>query len=84
MDKIILDPSALTTLGKLDHFAKLCDPSGRTIGYFTPAASHIIYEEGEIPPTTEEELRRREQEPGAYTTAEVLSYLEKLPPRESA
>jgi len=83
MDKIILDPAALAALGKLDHFAELCDPSGRTVGYFTPSASGNLYDDAEIP-YDEEELQRREQEPGGYTTAEVLDYLEKLPPRESA
>jgi hypothetical protein len=32
----------------------------------------------EPPPLSEEELRRREQEEGDYSTAEVLAYLDKL------
>jgi len=78
MNRIILDPSVLTSLGKLDRYAELCDPSGRTLGYFTPAADRDLYATAEIPPIDEEELRRRENERGGYTTAEVLEHLERL------
>ena len=82
MNKITLDPTALSALGSLDHFTELCDPSGRTLGYFTPAVDRSLYDEVEIP-IDEEELRRREHEEGSYTTAEVLDHLEKLPRREN-
>ena len=54
---------------------ELCDPSGRILGYFTPAADRDLYATAEIPPIDEEELRRREHEEGGYTTAEVLDHL---------
>jgi hypothetical protein len=83
MNKIILDPTVLTSLGNLDHFAELCDRSGRTLGYFTPAADHDLYAAAEIPPINEGELQRRETEERTYTTAEVLDHLEKLSRREN-
>jgi hypothetical protein len=61
-----------------NHYAELCDSSGRLLGYFTPAANRDLYATAEIPPIDEEELQRREHEQGGYTTAEVLEHLEKL------
>ncbi len=83
MNKIILDPTVLTSLGNLDHYAELWDQSGRILGYFTPAADRDLYATAEIPPIDEEELRRLEKEP-TYTTAEVLEHLEKLSRGEHA
>lgn len=84
MNEVILDPTTLTALGNLDHFAELCDPSGRSLGYFTPAADRDLYAAAEIPPIDEEELRQREQEEGGYTTTEVLDHLEKLSRRDNS
>jgi len=81
MNKIILDQTVLTSLGNLDHYAELCDSSGRTLGYFTPAIDRSLYDEVDFS-IDEEELRRREREP-SFTTAEVLDHLEKLSRREN-
>jgi hypothetical protein len=81
MNKVILEPTTLTALGNLGHFAEFCGPSGRILGYFTPAAERELYAEADIP-IDEDELLRRKHEEGSFTTAEVLDHLEKLSRRE--
>lgn len=52
----------------------LCDDSGKTIGYFTPAASEAVLD----PQISEEELDRREREERTYTSEEVRARLRNL------
>ena len=77
MSKLILDPETSSKLRSLTGPVELCNDSGRTPGYFTPAEDRSLYEGVEIP-FTEEELRRAEQETESYTTEEVLEYLKNL------
>jgi hypothetical protein len=77
--RLILDPA---TAAKLDGTAgsiELCDPSGRTLGYFTPVVDRSLYQGVEIP-FSEEELARAEKEVEGktYTTDEVLAHLRSL------
>lgn len=77
MDKIVLDQSAVGSLGNLGHSAELYDPAGRMLGYFVPAADKDLYREVDFE-IDEDELRRREQEKVWFTTDQVLSHLGKL------
>ena len=76
MNKIILDQTALAAFEKLDHSAELCDPSGRVLGYFTPAVDRSLYE-GVDSPVSEEELDRRSREGGGRTLAQIMADLER-------
>ncbi len=80
MIKIYLDPPTVTKLDRVDGAVELCDASGRTLGYFHPIADGSEYESAE-PPISEEELRARASEVGGLSTAEVLAYLNSLPPQ---
>ncbi len=77
MNKVTIDRITLERLNRLGERLEICDESGRTLGYFTPANDHSLYE-GVEPPVTEEELQRREQEAETYSTAEVVERLKKL------
>jgi hypothetical protein len=77
MDKLILDPALLAKLTTLDHGVELCDPSGRSIGWFQPVVTAETYE-GLEPPFSEEELRRAEQEGGGRPLSEILADLERM------
>lgn len=74
MGKIILDRTMREKLRDLKECLELCDESGRVLGYVTPAA---IYENLSSP-HSEGELDRREAETETFSTAEVLSHLERL------
>jgi hypothetical protein len=52
----------------------LCDDSGKTIGYFTPAASDSLLD----PQISEEELDRRERDDRTYSSSEVRARLRGL------
>lgn len=54
----------------------LCDESGHVIGQFRPIDTRLPPDYVE-PPLSEEEWKRREQEPG-YTTDDVLARLKQL------
>jgi hypothetical protein len=77
--RVILD---MATSAKLDQVAgqvEVCDPSGRTLGYFTPVVDRSLYEGVEIPFSEEELVRGEEETSGrTYTTAEVLAHLKSL------
>jgi hypothetical protein len=77
MTQIILDASVSGKLNALGHPVELCDPSGRVLGRFVPLIDLSKWEPVS-PEVSEEELDRREQAgEKRYTTAEVLTYLEK-------
>jgi hypothetical protein len=78
MTKIIADEMLRSSLHNFSQALELCDESGRVLGRFFPALDLSEYEPCESP-TSEAELRRRQQSSERrYTTAEVLAYLEKL------
>jgi hypothetical protein len=77
MTRIILDPATAAKLREVAQNVDLCDPSGQTLGYFTPAVDRSLYEGVECP-LSNEELTRIEREDERFTTEEVLAHLKKL------
>lgn len=76
MTRITVDSDFRKKLLDLREPLLLCDESGQVIGEVTPLQNCLppgIVE----PPLSEEEWKRREQEPG-YSFDEVLARLEKL------
>lgn len=78
MTRVIVDEALLSKLHNLTQPLELCDSSGQVLGRVFPALDLSDYEPWE-PPSSEEELQRREQETESYSTAEVLAYLQSLP-----
>jgi hypothetical protein len=78
MTQIIVDAAMRTKLYELRQPLELCDESGQVLAQLTPVLTPAERQRREPPPLSEEELWRREQEEGDYSTAEVLAYLEKL------
>ena len=77
MSRIVLDLATLNKLAGLGQCAELCDPSGTTIGFFTPLAASSP--DGSLQPQiSDDELQRRETEDPTYSTDEVKAHLEKL------
>jgi hypothetical protein len=77
MTRIILDADMRMKLLGVMQPLELCDESGQVLGRVIPTIDRTKIK-GAEPEISEEELQRRENEPGEYTTAEVLAYLEKL------
>ncbi|HEV3341388.1 MAG TPA: hypothetical protein VG125_13550 [Pirellulales bacterium] len=73
MTQITVDAELRSKLLNLSEPLDLCDESGRLIGMFMPISSSPPPGYSE-PPLSEEEWKRREQEPG-YSTEEVLARL---------
>jgi hypothetical protein len=76
MTEVILDPATLAKFSQLKEAAKVCDESGRILGFYQPVADRSLYDQVEVP-FTDEELDRFEQEPGGRSLAEILADLEK-------
>jgi hypothetical protein len=77
MTQIILDPSVASKLHALNHPVELCDPSGQVLGRFIPVIGLSEWEPMG-PEITEQELEQRaNSNEKRYTTAEVISHLEK-------
>ena len=76
MDTVTVDPSLLGTLEKLDRGVRLCDPAGRTVGYFVPAteSERELYAWAQAQ-FSDAELDSAAAEPGGRTTDEVLARL---------
>jgi len=75
MNRVVVDPTTLNTLGNLHEPSELCDAAGRVLGYFTPAAGKSQYA-GVQSPTPPEELARRSREGGGRTLREIVADLE--------
>jgi hypothetical protein len=76
MTQIIVDSALLSKLRGLTQPLELCDSSGHVLARLVPVLDPSQFDVVE-PPLSADELERRRQEPD-YSTAEVLSYLEKL------
>jgi hypothetical protein len=74
MIKIMIDETTQAKLGNLERPVELCDTTGRTLGYLTPAENASVYDELESP-NSEEELLRREQQGGGRPLSEILADL---------
>lgn len=78
MTRIVLDQPTLTKLLQLREQLELCDESGQTLAYVTPASQRPLSARVEIP-FTREELDSFKRKEGARPLAEILKDLEKLP-----
>jgi hypothetical protein len=83
MDKVTIDATLRAKLGDLSRQFELYDESGQRLGFYVPAPTYdpALYEWAKSQ-ISDEELRRRAEEPGGYTTAEVLQHLEELQRQE--
>lgn len=78
MTRIVIDADTRRKLLDLNSSLELCDESGKVLARVIPRFDPSEYE-GLEPQVSEEELRRRVENPGrTHTTAEVLAYLESL------
>ena len=74
MSKIILDQETISKLGGITETTVLYDEHGNVIGVIGPSTARQLE-----PQISEEELRRRIDNPGRwYTTEEVLKHLGNL------
>lgn len=74
MTKLTLDAITCGKLGDVTQCVELCDESGRTLGYFTPADRSDYT--GVQPMISDEELDQREQEEGGRSLRDILTDLE--------
>lgn len=78
MVQINLDAALAGRLNELGQTVELCDPAGKVLGRFVPTID-LSQWEPVGPETGEQELDRRERaNEKRYTTAAVLTHLEKL------
>ncbi len=76
MNKVIVDPTLRSKLKNLDSRIEFCDESGRTLGYFVPAAEQerLLYAWARTE-FTDDEIDRARNEPGGLSILEVLAEL---------
>lgn len=68
MTRIVVDSDLWAKLSNPLGPVELCDPTGRTLGYLYPTPG-----EGKVvSPFSDEELLRREQEPGGRPLEDIL------------
>jgi hypothetical protein len=78
MGKITLDIDLRNKLNGLDAPMEICDEAGHTVGHFLPAS---VYDElfykalAAESPRSEEELKRRHQQVGGRSLAEIWKRL---------
>ena len=77
MTRMVLDKDTIAKLFNLSRPLEICDESGSTLGHFLPVEDKEIYRNIQIP-ISEEELEKREREPGGRSLKEILHDLEKL------
>jgi hypothetical protein len=78
MTRITVDENLSTQLNGLPQPVAVCDPSGRVLGRFVPLIDLSEWEPVSPDISDEELARLTKSDAKRYTTAEVLSYLEKL------
>ena len=76
MGKFVPDDDMRAKLGALSGVVEVCDPSGRTIGYFVPSDTYTraVYDWAKTE-VTDEELNRVRQETGGSTLADIKKRL---------
>lgn len=74
MTRLILDSAATAKLQPFVNRVEICDPSARTLGFFTPLPDRSL-DEGVNCPVSDEELTRRERTEPSSATAEVPAHL---------
>ena len=77
MTKVVVDSDFWSRLNNPEGPVELCDPSGRTVGYLYPAPCLELASAKAMSPFSDEELLRREQEPGGRSLQEILRDLRK-------
>ena len=70
MATMVIDPKAIAKLLQMKERVQLVDKSGKTLGYYDPPISVLFPDD-----ITDEELDRREKEPGGMTTPEAIAFL---------
>jgi hypothetical protein len=79
MNRVLVDDALRTMIGNLRLQAEFCDESGNILGYFVPAEQNSESLRDVVRSRiSDEELERRAQEPGGFTTAEVMKRLHEL------
>lgn len=78
MTRVTINDALRAALGKLDEEIELCDESGKTVGYFLPSEEATAEDYRNIPPITDEEIKRLEAQTEWFTTTEVLDHLRNL------
>ena len=76
MTRVVVDASLQVKLPHVDSSFEFCDESGRTLGYYVPAADQLrpLYDRARAA-LTDEEIERARREPRGLTTVEVLARL---------
>jgi hypothetical protein len=74
MTKLVLTGDLSRQLTSIHGCVALCDDTGQTIGFFTPAAP----DSPRGPRVNDEELDRRDREEPIFTTDDVLAHLRSL------
>lgn len=77
MTRILADAQLLAQLHNITMPLEICDGSGKVLGRVFPVANMSAYTPWE-PTIDEEELKQTEKSTEWYSTAEVVSHLEKL------
>jgi hypothetical protein len=76
MNKITLDDALRSKLNGLNEYLEICDADGRTLGHYLPAEAYrellVAWSKAHI---SDEELERRDREPGGRTLAEIWQRL---------
>jgi hypothetical protein len=68
--QMTIDPATISQLLGAKERVQLLDRDGKILGYYEPPMSVFWLDD-----VSEEELDRRESEPGGLTTAEAITYL---------
>ena len=76
MSNLAIPDSLAAQLAGQPHVVHLSNASGKTVGYFVPAAPEQV--DDLDPGLTNEQLRKIEQSSRWYSTEEVLKHLESL------
>ena len=74
MTRLTLDNATCAVLGNVTRRVELCDESGRILGFFTPLADSLHYQDIQ-PQVSDEELDRREREQGGRSLEDILTDL---------
>ena len=78
MGRLTLDPDLRTKLNGLNEPMEVCDEAGYTVGHFLPAYLYkdLFYKAlASESPHSEDELKRRHQEIGGRSLAEIWQRL---------